>query len=189
MFFRRTLLLAASLASVLALAGGALVAQAGPAAAADTATINGATTFQTITGFGASEAFGEAQTVMNASSPAQQQALGLLYSPASGAGLTILRNWISADSGSTIEPNNPGGPAAAPAYLPMSQTSQDAGQLWFAQQIKADYGVSNVFADAWSAPAFMKTNGANTSLGFQGTWASSDAVPAAFTLNGTACTT
>jgi O-glycosyl hydrolase len=159
MFFRRTLLLAASLASVLALAGGALVAQAGPAAAADTATINGATTFQTITGFGASEAFGEAQTVMNASSPVQQQALGLLYSPASGAGLTMLRNWISADSGSTIEPNNPGGPAATPTYLPMSQTSQDAGQLWFAQQIKADYGVSNVFADAWSAPAFMKTNG------------------------------
>ena len=159
MIFRRTLLLAASLASVLALAGGALVAQAGPAAAADTATINGATTFQTITGFGASEAFGEAQTVMNASSAVQQQALGLLYSPASGAGLTILRNWISADSGSTIEPNNPGGPTATPTYLPMSQTSQDAGQLWFAQQIKADYGVSNVFADAWSAPAFMKTNG------------------------------
>ena len=68
MFLRHTLLLAASLASVLALAGGALVALAGPAAAADTATINGATTFQTITGFGASEAFGEAQTVMNASS-------------------------------------------------------------------------------------------------------------------------
>ncbi|HEY3870453.1 MAG TPA: cellulose binding domain-containing protein, partial [Actinocrinis sp.] len=35
---------------------------------------------------------------------------------------------------------------------------QDQGQLWFAQQIKADYGVTNVFADAWSAPAFMKTN-------------------------------
>jgi hypothetical protein len=31
--------------------------------------------------------------------------------------------------------------------------------------------------------------GGNTSLGFQGTWASSDAVPTAFTLNGTACTT
>jgi len=70
MFLRRTLLLAASLASVLALAGGALVAQAGPAAAG-TATVNGATTFQTITGFGASEAFGEAQTVMNASSSDQ----------------------------------------------------------------------------------------------------------------------
>ena len=158
-FFRRARLLAASGAGVLTLAAGGLVASAGPAAAADTATINGATTFQTITGFGASEAFGEAQTVMNASSSVQQQALNDLYSPTSGAGLTILRNWISADSGSTIEPNNPGGPNAAPAYLPMSQTSQDAGQLWFAQQLKADFGVTNVFADAWSAPAFMKTNG------------------------------
>ncbi len=152
-FFRRALMLAAAGAGVITLAAGGLVASA------DTATINGATTFQAITGFGASEAFGEAQTVMNASSSVQQQALGLLYSPASGAGLTILRNWISADSGSTIEPNNPGGPNAAPTYLPMSQTSQDAGQLWFAQQIKADFGVTNVFADAWSAPAFMKTNG------------------------------
>ncbi len=30
--------------------------------------------------------------------------------------------------------------------------------------------------------------GGSTSLGFQGTWTSSDAVPAAFTVNGTACT-
>lgn len=31
--------------------------------------------------------------------------------------------------------------------------------------------------------------GANTSLGFQGTWTSSDAAPTAFTLNGNNCTT
>jgi hypothetical protein len=31
--------------------------------------------------------------------------------------------------------------------------------------------------------------GSSTSLGFQGTWADSDAPPASFTLNGTACTT
>jgi DNA-binding transcriptional ArsR family regulator len=31
--------------------------------------------------------------------------------------------------------------------------------------------------------------GGNTSLGFQGTWANSDAAPAAFTVNGAACTT
>ncbi len=111
-----------------------------------------------MTGFGASEAFGEAQTVMNASASVQQQALSLLYSPVSGAGLTILRNEISADSGSTIEPSAPASPAAAPAYASLASISQDAGQLWFAQQIKADYGVTNVFADAWSAPPFMKTN-------------------------------
>jgi O-glycosyl hydrolase len=162
---RRALLLPIAGAGALALAAGALVSSAGPALAADTATINGATTFQTVTGFGASEAFGEAQTVMNASSAVQQATLNDLYGPATGAGLTILRNWISADSGSTIEPNSPGSPSAAPTYLPMSSTSQDAGQLWFAQQIKADFGVSNVFADAWSAPAFMKTNNSTSSGG------------------------
>jgi O-glycosyl hydrolase len=165
LFIRRALLTAASAAGAIAPAAGGLVASAGPAAAADTATINGATTYQTITGFGASEAFGQASTVMNASSSVQQQVLNDLYSPTSGAGLTILRNWISADSGTTIEPNSPGSPTAAPTYLPMSQTGQDAGQLWFAQQIKADFGVTNVFADAWTAPAFMKTNDATAGGG------------------------
>src|ERR1700683_4131102 len=101
-------------------AGTGVAAGAGPAAAQDTASINGATTYQTMTGFGASEGFGEAQTVMNASASVQQQALGLLYSPTSGAGLTMLRNEISADSGSTIEPSAPASPTATPAYLPLS---------------------------------------------------------------------
>jgi O-glycosyl hydrolase len=142
-----------------------LVAAPGVAFAASTATINGATTYQTITGFGASEAFGEASTVMNASSSVQQQALDLLYSPTNGAGLTMLRNEISADSGSTIEPNNPGGPNATPNYASLASIGQDQGQLWFAQQIKSRYGVNNVFADAWSAPGFMKTNNATANGG------------------------
>jgi O-glycosyl hydrolase len=130
----------------------------GPAAAADTATINGASTFQTITGFGASEGFGQASTIENAASATQTQALNDLFSPTSGAGLTILRNEISADSGGTIEPTAPSSPTATPTYLPLSSIGNDQGQLWLAQQIKADYGVTNVFADAWSAPPFMKTN-------------------------------
>ena len=43
-----------------------VVGAAHDAFAADSATINGSTTYQTMSGFGASEAFGEAQTVMNA---------------------------------------------------------------------------------------------------------------------------
>jgi O-glycosyl hydrolase len=78
-----------------------------PAFAASAATVNGGTTFQAITGFGASEGFGEAATVMNASSVVQTQALNLLYGTSGGAGLTILRNEISADSGDTIEPTAP----------------------------------------------------------------------------------
>ena len=42
--------------------------------------------------------------------------------------------------------------------MPLASIDQDMSQLWFAQQIKARFGVTNVFADAWSAPAFMKTN-------------------------------
>jgi O-glycosyl hydrolase len=141
--------------AALALIAAGMVAVSGPALAADTATINGATTYQTMAGFGASEAFGQADTVLNAPSAVQQQALDLLYSPTAGAGLTILRNEISADSGITIEPTAPASPAATPTYSPLGN---DQGQLWFAQQIKADFGVTNVFADAWSAPGFMKTN-------------------------------
>jgi O-glycosyl hydrolase len=129
---------------------------AGPASA--TAVVNGAARYQTIAGFGASEAFGQAETVMNAAPPVQRQALDLLYSRASGAGLTILRNEISADPGATIEPAAPRTPSAPPAYLPLSAIHSDQGQLWFARRIRAGYGVRDVFADAWSAPAFMKTN-------------------------------
>jgi O-glycosyl hydrolase len=158
-FPRRILCTALAMpAALLSVATLSVVAPATSALAAITATINGATKYQTIAGFGVSEAFGQAQTVMDSSAATQQQVLSLLYSPTSGAGLTILRNEISADSGSTIEPNAPPVPSATPAYVPLSSIGSDQGQLWFAQQIKADYGVTNVFADAWSAPAFMKTN-------------------------------
>jgi len=136
----------------------ALVSIGPPALAASAATINGAQTFQTITGFGASEGFGQAETIMGASSAVETQALNYLFSTSSGAGLTILRNEISADAGDTIEPNAPSSPTATPTYLPMSSIGNDQDQLTMAQAIKSTYGVTNVFADAWSAPAFMKTN-------------------------------
>jgi O-glycosyl hydrolase len=145
------------------LAAGGLLAAAllvigPPASAAGTITINGGTTYQTIAGFGASEGFGQASTLLN--SGGASTALNYLFGQTGGAGLTILRNEISADSGTTIEPNAPSSPTATPTYEPLSAIGDDQGQLTLAQDIKADYGVTNVFADAWSAPAFMKTNDA-----------------------------
>jgi O-glycosyl hydrolase len=136
----------------------AVIYEAAPAYAADSATINGGTTYQTMAGFGASEGFGQAQVIMDASSAAQTQALNYLYSTSSGAGLNILRNEISADPGDTIEPTAPSSPSATPSYASLASINDDQGQLWLAQTIKADYGVTNVFADAWSAPAFMKVD-------------------------------
>ncbi|HUA48253.1 MAG TPA: glycoside hydrolase family 30 beta sandwich domain-containing protein [Solirubrobacteraceae bacterium] len=121
-------------------------------------TVDAAKQYQRIAGFGVSEGFGQAKALMTAPASVQNQVLSLLYSPTGGAGLTILRNEISADKGFTIEPRAPSGPNAKPSYLTLAQVDQDQGQLWFAKQIKADYGVSDVFADAWSAPGFMKTN-------------------------------
>ena len=117
-----------------------------------TVTVNAAKRYQLIAGFGVSEGFGQAKTVMDAPASVQKQVLSLLYSPTRGAGLTILRNEISADEGFTIEPRAPSSPSAKPSYLSLAEVDQDQGQLWFAKQIKADYGVSDVFADAWSAP-------------------------------------
>ncbi len=138
-------------------------APVGPAAAGATGratvTINAAKQYQRIAGFGVSEGFGQAKALMNAPASVRKQVLGLLYSPTHGAGLTILRNEVSADAGFTIEPKAPSGPTAKPSYLSLAAVDQDQGQLWFAKQIKADYAVTNVFADAWSAPPFMKTNG------------------------------
>ena len=154
-FFRRALLLAASVAGVTTLAAAGLVASAGPAVAADTATINGASTFQTITGFGASEAFGEAQS---------QWAGGFV------AGVTIANTGSSAINGWTLKFTFPGDQKITNAW---NGTETQSGE---------HVTITNAGYNGTIAP------GGSTSLGFQGTWTSSDAVPAAFTVNGTACT-
>ena len=144
----------AALAAASALAASSLATTVSPAAASATATINGSATYQRISGFGASEAFGQANTVMNAPAATQQQVLSLLYGR-SGAALTILRNEIPSDSAGTIEPTAPSSPSAPPAYRALGH---DEGQAWFARTIQRQYGVHQFFADAWGAPAFMKTN-------------------------------
>ncbi|GCE50361.1 O-glycosyl hydrolase [Thermosporothrix hazakensis] len=127
------------------------------ASAAALATINGAKKYQTIDGFGISEAFGAASDMHGASglSPAnQQKVLDLLFSPTTGAGLSILRNIIPSDTYHTILPTSPGSPTAPPTY---KWDGNDWGQVWLSQQA-LQYGVNQIYADAWSAPGFMKTN-------------------------------
>lgn len=140
--------------------------------AASSITINGGTTFQTIDGFGASDAFKTSAAVdggTGLSAAQTQQIMNDLFSTTSGAGLTIVRNEIGAstngssgDSNSSIEPNAPSGPNATPTYV---WDGSDNDQVWFSQTAQS-YGVNEFYADAWSAPQFMKTNGSLLNGGY-----------------------
>ncbi|HKT04529.1 MAG TPA: cellulose binding domain-containing protein [Rugosimonospora sp.] len=135
-----------------------LVAQL-PASAASTVAINGGSTLQTMDGFGISEAFGQANAIRNVGdATVQKQLLDMLFSPTTGAGFSIVRNLIPSDANHTMEPTAPASPAATPSYVwDGANDATDWGQLWLARQAKT-YGVSTFYNDAWSAPAFMKTN-------------------------------
>ncbi|KAF8311270.1 glycoside hydrolase [Clavulina sp. PMI_390] len=132
-------------------------------AAAVTVNVTVGTTYQTIDGFGFSQAFGRANDVKNSPAAEAKMTLDLLFSTTTGAGFTILRNRIgSGGSGDSIEPTSPGSPSATPSY---TWDGNDSGQVWFSTQALS-YGVKTFYADAWSAPGFMKTNGVETNGGY-----------------------
>ncbi|GDY42492.1 hypothetical protein SANT12839_033740 [Streptomyces antimycoticus] len=61
----------------------------------------------------------------------------------------------------SIQPTDPGGPDAPPRYV---WDVDDGGQVWLAKEAKR-YGVTRFYADAWSAPGYMKTNGTDANGG------------------------
>ncbi|POS77705.1 cellulosome enzyme [Diaporthe helianthi] len=127
-------------------------------------TINIGTTYQQIDGFGFSQAFGRAKEFQNLGDTAvRRQGLDYLFNSTTGAGFTILRNRIgSGGSGDSILPTSPGSPSGTPEY---SWNNDDSGQVWLSQEALA-YDVKTFYADAWSAPGFMKTNGVETNGGY-----------------------
>lgn len=96
---------------------------------------------QRIDGFGFTEAFRE--PVITALPAAEQQQLGaLLFSAKSGAGMSIVRFGLG---GAT----DPGDPISGPGDY--------QEQLWLGK-LAEQFGVRQFYADAWSAPAQLKTN-------------------------------
>jgi glucuronoarabinoxylan endo-1,4-beta-xylanase len=125
---------------------------------------------QPIDGFGFSQAFQRADVIHGAqglSEAHQREVLDLLLSRSKGAGLSILRLGIGSsadevyDHMHSIQPVDPGGPNAPPKYV---WDGDDGGQVWLAKEAKA-YGVRRFYADAWSAPGYMKDNGSDANGG------------------------
>lgn len=141
----------------------ALAAPALDARQAVTIAVDSSKTYQTIDGFGISQFYGRAGDIKRLASAAQKQTLDLLFDPTTGAGFSILRNGIGSgpSSGYSIEPNSPGSPTAAPKY---QWDGADNDQVWLTQQAKTR-GLEYIYADAWSAPGFMKTNGKDSNVG------------------------
>ncbi|KAF1978173.1 glycoside hydrolase [Bimuria novae-zelandiae CBS 107.79] len=117
--------------------------------------------YQTIDGFGFSAAFQRANLIVNLKEPKQTEVLDLLFNTTSGAGFSIVRNGIGSSKTSqndwmnTILPNCPSTPDGTPEY---KWDGKDSGQLWLSQKAWS-YGVRTFYANAWSAPGCMKTNG------------------------------
>ena len=135
---------------------------------ASTITVDTTKTYQTIDGFGFSEAFQRANNIVNLPAPQQKALLDLLFNTTTGAGFSILRIGIGSsltsdkDYMNTIEPTNPGSPTAKPTYV---WDGKDSGQVFVAQQAVA-YGVKTFYGNAWTAPAFMKTNNNENNGGY-----------------------
>lgn len=119
-----------------------------PAATA-VVTVDPGRVHQRIDGFGFAEAFRE--PVITALPAAEQQRLGaLLFSRTAGAGMSIVRFGLG---GAT----DPGDPISGPGDY--------AEQIWLGK-LAEEFGVRQFYADAWSAPAAMKTNGSLDNGGY-----------------------
>jgi glucosylceramidase len=136
---------------------------AGPAAAHDTSviTVSDHGHQQSIDGFGMATAFDRVTLLAGLSAQQQNEIYKLWFDRTAGAGLSIMRLGIGSsplgspyDKMISIEPNSPGSPDAPPQYI---WDGKDNGQVQ-AAKIAQSYGVRRFYADAWSAPAFMKTN-------------------------------
>lgn len=118
-----------------------LVASATPAVesrqATTAITINVNQTFQSIDGFGISEAFQRANGIYNLTEPKRTEVLDYLFNTTTGAGLTIVRNGVGSSPNSsqdwmnTILPVGPSTPDGTPNYV---WDGKDSGQLWLSQQ-------------------------------------------------------
>ncbi|ORY66542.1 xylanase [Pseudomassariella vexata] len=125
-------------------------------------TVNVGSTLQKIDGFGVSQAFGRAAEFQALAEGPRRKGLDYLFNTTTGAGFTIIRNRIGSKGADSILPNSPGSPTADPKYV---WDRNDSGQVWFSKEAMG-YGVKNIYADAWSAPGFMKTNGNEANGGY-----------------------
>ncbi|KAK5130480.1 hypothetical protein LTR08_002002 [Meristemomyces frigidus] len=140
----------------------AALAQAAPQAHGPVVCLEPDTKYQGYDGIGVSEAFQRSLVLHELNTASQNLALDYLFSNISGAGMTILRNGIGSspedgfDHMKSITPTAPRSNSSQLNYIPLPRN--DEYQVWLSYQAIAR-GVNYIYADAWSADGYMKTNG------------------------------
>ncbi len=132
---------------------------AGNGSASQTITVNPATTYQTMTGFGAS--FTDSSASLVASSPLRSQIMTKLFSPTSGIGLDFLRQPIGASdfSQSLFSYDDLPSGQTDPTLAKFSIAHDNAYILPVLQQALSLNPNVTVMATPWSPPGWMKTTG------------------------------
>ena len=126
-----------------------------------TITINPSQRFQEYDGTGVSEAFQRSLVIHQLNPQSQKEVLDYLFTT-KGAGMTILRNGLGSsptdpfDLMKSIAPTAPRSNSSRLNFIPLPR--DDQYQVWLAHQAIAR-GVNTVYADAWSADGYMKTDG------------------------------
>ena len=148
------------------LAAGSLT-EAGAATSSGTVSVLASEKHQAIDGFGFSTAFQRTSLVYKLPEDKRAEVLDLLLDDKTGAAPSILRLGVGSSTNDTYDvmlsilPSDPGGPDARPRY---TWDGWDGGQVWFAKEAKSR-GITNFYANAWSAPGYMKTNGTDINGG------------------------
>ncbi|KAJ2893824.1 uncharacterized protein MKZ38_008206 [Zalerion maritima] len=144
----------ASILAAIALASALSQRQAG-----STSTVDLSERYQTIDGFGFSEAFQRANGIVELPEPKRSEVVDLLFNATKEAGFTIMRDCIGSSPNSNLDWMDtilPEGPDSPDGELEYVWDGDDSGRLWVAQQGRQ--------VDS-SAPGFTKSNGQDSNGG------------------------
>ncbi|KAK6432017.1 hypothetical protein LTR95_011814 [Oleoguttula sp. CCFEE 5521] len=117
--------------------------------------------YQVYDGIGVSEAFQRSLVIHELDTPSQTKVLDYLFSKTKGIGMTILRNGLGSspdqpfDLMKSIAPTAPRSNSSQLNFIPLPR--EDQYQVWLSYQA-ISRGVDTIYADAWSADGYMKTN-------------------------------
>ncbi|EPE34762.1 (Trans)glycosidase [Glarea lozoyensis ATCC 20868] len=127
------------------------------------------TKYQQYDGTGISEAFQRSLVMHELNLASEKIVLDYLFSNTTGAGFTILRNGLGSsptegyDLMKSIAPVAPASNSSKIDFQPFSR--EDQYQIWLSSQA-ISRGVHTVYADAWSADGYMKTQGTDFNGGY-----------------------